>query len=203
MGKVKAPGASVTPLGQDTKTTCWYTCYRMMWIWKGLTDPGALTKTTDASGTVTFNGGGDIKAKLTAIDATSNKPIIDWDDACKSGLKAKDYHRAAKALGLQSMACGTGLSLTNLQDMLKISPVWVAGNWQGFNHNVLVTESTDTKVTYADPWSDVGIPGTETDDADFFLYGKNFKRDDYGNVIGPGNPQGAYYHRGWFQFQRW
>jgi hypothetical protein len=202
MGKVKAPGNPITALGQDTRTTCWYTCYRMMYIWKGLTDPGTVTKSTDAAGNVTYNGGGDIKAKLTAND-DKGQPIIDWFDACKSGLKAKDYHKAGRALGLQSRACGTGLSLNDLQDMLKYSPVWVAGNWQGFNHNVLVVESTDTEITFADPWSDTGIPDTETNKVEFFLYGNNPKRDSYGNVTGPGNPQGAYYHRGWFQFQRW
>jgi predicted double-glycine peptidase len=86
--------------------------------------------------------------------------------------------------------------------MLKSSPVWVAGNWHNYNHVVVVMEADENKVTFADPWSDVGVADTTTYNTDFFLYGNNFKTDSYGNVTGPGNPQGAYYQRGWYQFQR-
>ena len=194
MAKVKAPGTPVTPLTQDTQTTCWYTGYRMLFIWKGLDDPGPVTRQRGDAGTVTFIGGGTIKDKLTAI--------IDWNDACTSGLKTRDYLKAAKALGMHCLGCGTGLSIVDLQGMLKISPVWVAGNWHNYNHVVVVMEADENKVTFADPWSDVGVADTTTYNTDFFLYGSNFKTDSYGNVTGPGNPQGAYYQRGWYQFQR-
>lgn len=202
MAKVTAPGTPVTPLSQDTRTTCWYTCYRMMWIWKFQQDPGELTSQRDAGGNVTYLGGGIIKDKLTANDDKTNAPLIDWDDACKSGLKAKDYLKAAKALGMHALACGTGLDLSDLQGLLRFSPVWVAGNWHGYDHNVVVIEASEKHVKFADPWSDVGIADTETNAADFFLYGNNFQQDSSGNITKPGNPQGAYYFRGWYQFQR-
>jgi Papain-like cysteine protease AvrRpt2 len=202
MPKVKAPGISISPLTQETRETCWYTGYRMLWIWKGLDDPGPVTKQRDSNGNIIYVGGGDIKDKLTANDDKTNAPIIDWVDACTSGLKMKDYLKAAKALGLHARACGTGLTLPQLQEYLRISPVWVGGNWSGFNHVVVVMEASENKVTFADPWSDVGIADTTDWDTNFFLFGKNYKTDSNGNVTGPGNPQGAYYQRGWFQFQR-
>ena len=42
MAKVSAPGPPVAPIAQSVATTCWYTCYRMLWIWKKgqAADPG-------------------------------------------------------------------------------------------------------------------------------------------------------------------
>ncbi|RVT96955.1 hypothetical protein EOD42_11180 [Rhodovarius crocodyli] len=123
---VTVPMKKMTPLPQRTATTCWYTCLEMMFTWKER-DPGEIK------------------------DLLVNAGIL-WDDACKTGLKAKDYQRAAKALGLKAWGSGSGWSGANFASFCAASPVWVAGNWKGYNHNVVVIGASRDQVKFIDPW---------------------------------------------------
>lgn len=126
-----APMVSVTmknmvPLPQETSTTCWYTCLRMMFMWKGR-DPAEIRP------------------------ALVNAGIL-WEDACQTGLKTRDYLRAAKALGLRAWGTGSSWSGANFASFCTISPVWVAGKWYDHSHNVVVTAASRDQIKFIDPW---------------------------------------------------
>jgi hypothetical protein len=50
---VRAPLNGLKPIGQPTSALCWLTCYRMLYIWKGL-DPNSMEGKL-RSGGVDFN----------------------------------------------------------------------------------------------------------------------------------------------------
>lgn len=136
------------PIGQPLSTLCWLTCYRMLYVWKGL-DP----KT--------------IEGKLTTAG-------LDYRAACTRGLLPDEMRGSARALGLAPMGYGQSISATDLKQLLHYSPVWAAGEWfQGALHSRLVVGASDDWVEYFDPWYG-GTYGTDLkhkDLVDIFVHG--------------------------------
>lgn len=141
------PMKKMVPRAQDLATTCWYTCLVMMYEW------------------AEWNPA-DIKPALVGAG-------IDWEDACKSGLKTKDYFKAAKALPLHGWGSGSSWSVGNFKQWLTLGPVWVAGRWMsGGSHNVVVIGASDDEIKYIDPWWDTAKePTITTRSADWFIHG--------------------------------
>lgn len=163
--EVKIDRKTMTEIPQETSMTCWFAAYQMMLQWKG-----------QPCGTIgDYKGDHDphpIKDKLIAAG-------IDWDDACATGLKGKDFRKAAAALGLQANGVGQQWTTQDLKRFLiSPSPIWVAGNWDGFFHVVVVTKvevdndldwdevgtlKDRSKVTYIEPnWKGTKQATTET-----------------------------------------
>lgn len=124
---ITVPMKRMSALPQDTATTCWYTCLVMMFQWADR-DPG------------------EIKPKLIAAG-------IDWDDACRTGLKTNKYLTAAKALGLHARGAGQSWSTYEFKSWVATSPVWCAGRWHSEgSHNVVVIGASDEEIRFIDPW---------------------------------------------------
>lgn len=134
----------MTEIPQETDMTCWFAAYQMMLQWRNL-----------PCGTIgDYKGDNDphpIKDKLITAG-------VDWDDAIKSGkgggLKGKDFRKSAAALGLEANGVGQQWSVADLKRFLSYpSPIWVAGNWDGFMHVVVVTK---VEVDNDCDWDEVG-----------------------------------------------
>ncbi len=143
------PMKNMQPMAQDTATTCWLTCLKMLLQWK------EADYSTEA-----------IRTKLVGTG-------ILWDDACSTGLKTRDYMRAAKALGLHPWGCGTSWSPSDFGKWLTMGPVWVAGRWStDYSHNVVVIGASDEQIKYIDPWWEgVKEATVTTRSADWFIHG--------------------------------
>jgi hypothetical protein len=141
------PMKNMIPLPQDTASTCWLACFRMLYAWL---DYDAAT----------------IQPKLVAAG-------ILWDDACATGLKTRDYMTAARALGLVSYGRGDSWSAGSFKRFLAVGPVWVAGRWmKDYSHNVVVIGASDDQIKYIDPWYDTFPEATiATRSADWFIKG--------------------------------
>lgn len=121
-------------LAQDNSTTCWLTCYQMLFKWRGINTDG-IDKILEGVGIKMF-------------DNESN-------GAKETGLKAKDYVMANSALGLQSLKGGE-FNESELEYMLeKKGPIWTTMRYGSGNHNVVVIGAGDGKVKYINPWWDV------------------------------------------------
>ncbi len=121
-------------LAQDNSTTCWLTCYQMLYKWRGINDAG-LDKILE-------------KVGIKMFDENSN-------GAKETGLKAKDYVTANSALGLQSLKGGE-YDQTELEYMLeKKGPIWTTMKYGKGNHNVVVVGAGEEQVKYINPWWDV------------------------------------------------
>jgi len=121
-------------LAQDNSTTCWLTCYQMLYKWRGISAEG-LDKILEKVGIKMFNDAGD--------------------GAKEKGLKAKDYVAANSALGLQSLKGGE-FDETELVYMLeKKGPIWATMLFGETNHNIVVFGAGDGQVKYINPWWDV------------------------------------------------
>lgn len=123
---VSVPMRKMVPLPQATATTCWLTCFHMMFAWKGR-DPAEIRPALEKAG-------------------------VQWADALKTGLKTQDYMKAAKALGMRPWGTGTSWSAANFASFCTISPVWVAGRWHEYDHNVIVIGASREMVRFIDPW---------------------------------------------------
>ncbi len=151
---IKIDRKQMQDIPQETAMTCWFTCYQMMLQWKG-----------QPYGTI-----GDYKGDYdpAPIREKLMNAGIDWDDACATGLKGKDFRKAAAALGLEANGVGQQWTTQDLKRFLnRPSPIWVAGNWDGFFHVVVVikveidndldwdevgTIKDGSKVTFIDPY---------------------------------------------------
>jgi hypothetical protein len=136
------------PIGQPLSSLCWLTCYRMLYIWKGL-DPNTMEGKLRSGG-------------------------LDFDAACKRGLLPDEMLGAARSLGLSSYATGSGISVVDLKAHLVFSPLWVAGEWfQNALHARLVIGANDDWVEYFDPWygGTYGMDLQHKDLAEGFLHG--------------------------------
>lgn len=150
---VKIDMKQMTAIPQETSQTCWFTCYQMMLQWKGY----GTGQIGDYKGDFPP---APIKEKLVAAG-------VNWDDACATGLKGKDFRKSASALGLEANGVGQQWTTQDLKRFLSYpSPIWVAGNWDNFFHVVVVTKveidndldwdevgtiKDRSKVTYIDP----------------------------------------------------
>jgi hypothetical protein len=147
-GWVRADLHGLQPIAQPLSSLCWLTCYRMLYVWKGL-DPDSM------------------EAKLRAGG-------LDFNAACKRGLLPDEMQGAARSLGLSSFATGSGISTANLKEYLALSPLWVAGEWfTNALHARVIIGASDDWVEYFDPWYG-GTYGTDLqhkDLADIFLHG--------------------------------
>jgi hypothetical protein len=147
---VGPPVNGMVPQAQPLNTLCWYSCFRMLYMWKGL-DPDTVWQRLKDGG-------------------------IDVDAARVNGLLAKDNLKAAKALGMKALGFGQPLSPYDLKEPLKSSPAWCAGRWTNGNsgHVVVVIATNENWVRYYDPWW-VGTPEDANDSKDrawdFFLHG--------------------------------
>lgn len=133
---VTVPMKNMVPLPQDTATTCWLTCFKMMFAWKDR-NPNEIRPALEQAG-------------------------ILWEDACKTGLKTRDYQKAAKALGLRAWGTGGSWSAANFASFCTISPVWVAGKWYDYSHNVVVIGASREQIKYIDPWWEGAREATTT-----------------------------------------
>jgi hypothetical protein len=124
---ITVPMKNMTPIPQDTATTCWLACFRMLYNWLDRDEASIREKLTGAG--------------------------ILWDEACKNGLKTNDYMVAARALNLAAYSTSNSWDASNFKQFLAVGPVWVAGRWMdGMSHNVVVIGASDTRIKYIDPW---------------------------------------------------
>ncbi len=125
-------------LAQDNSTTCWLTCYQMLFKWRGINSDG-IDKIVENAGIKMF-------------DENSN-------GAKETGLKAKQYVAANSSLGLQSLKGGE-FDDTELEYMLeKKGPIWATMQYGKGNHNIVVIGGGDGRVKYINPdWSGVKKP---------------------------------------------
>lgn len=139
----------MTPKYQIRSTLCWFTCFEMLYEWKGLDKTTIGQKLRDAG--------------------------IDTAAAGERGLLPKDNLAAAKALGMNALGFGQPLSVHDIQEPLRCSPVWTCGQWNATNkHVVVLIGASDNEVEYYDPWYDVTPAETAEKKvrfADFFLHG--------------------------------
>ena len=164
----------MSDIPQETSMTCWFTCYQMMLQWKG-----------HATGTI-----GDYKGQFSPapIKEKLEGAGVDWNDAVATGLKGKDFRKASSALGLEANGVGQQWTTQDLKRFLSYpSPIWVAGNWDGFFHVVVVigveidndldwdkvgTNKDNSKVTFIDPnWKGSKQATVETKPCRFWLPG--------------------------------
>ena len=121
-------------MAQDNATTCWLTCYQMMFKWRGIATTGIDTILESVG--------------IKMFDSNSN-------GAKETGLKAKDYVMAHSRLGLQSLKGGE-LDQTELEYILeKKGPIWATMLYGSTNHNIVIIGAGDNKVKYINPWWDV------------------------------------------------
>src|SRR5579862_2468579 len=136
------------PIGQPLSSLCWLTCYRMLYVWKGL-DPNTMESKLRSGG-------------------------LDYDAAGKRGLLPDEMLGAARSLGLSSYATGSGITVADLKAHLVFSPLWVAGEWfQNALHARVVIGASDDWVEYFDPWygGTYGMDLQHKDLAEAFLHG--------------------------------
>jgi hypothetical protein len=141
------PMKSMVPIPQDTAGTCWLACFRMLYAWLERDAGGIQQKLSDAG--------------------------VLWDDACKTGLKTKDYMTAARALGLIAYGRGDSWTAGSFQQFLTVGPVWVAGRWMtDYSHNVVVIGASDDTIKFIGPWWEGAKEATVTTrSADWFISG--------------------------------
>src|SRR5688500_5193406 len=121
-------------LAQDYATTCWLTCYQMLFKWRGINDNG-IDKIVENAG-------------IKMYDENSN-------GAKETGLKAKDYVTANGSLGLQSLKGGE-FNEAELEYMLeKKGPIWTTMRYGKGNHNIVVVGAGGGKVKYINPAWDI------------------------------------------------
>ena len=121
-------------LPQDNSTTCWLTCYQMLYKWRGISAEG-IDKILEKVGIKMFNDEGD--------------------GAKQKGLKAKDYVTANSALGLQSLKGGELDSAELEYQLAKKGPIWATMLFGKFNHNIVIVGGGDGMVQYINPYWDV------------------------------------------------
>jgi Papain-like cysteine protease AvrRpt2 len=121
-------------LAQDDSTTCWLTCYKILYRWRGINAEGLDT--------ILENAG------IKMFDSESN-------GAKETGLKAKDYVKANSTLGLQSLKGGE-FDQTELEYTLeKKGPIWATMKFGAKNHNIVIVGAGEEQVRYINPWWDV------------------------------------------------
>ena len=120
-------------LAQDAATTCWLTCYQMLFKWRGINTLG-IDKIVESAGIKMFDGNNGAK---------------------ETGLKAKDYVASHSSLGLQSLKGGE-FDSSELEYILeKKGPVWTTMRYGAGNHNVVIVGAGGGKVKYINPWWEV------------------------------------------------
>ena len=128
------PKGESIAMAQDYRTTCWLTCYQMMFKWRGIGTTGIDTILESAG--------------IKMFDENSN-------GAKETGLKAKDYVLANSKLGLQSLKGGE-FDQTELEYILeKKGPIWATIKYGAGNHNIVVIGAGDNKVKYINPDWDI------------------------------------------------
>jgi hypothetical protein len=121
-------------LAQDNSTTCWLTCYQMMFKWRGI-NTGGIDTILEGIGIKMF-------------DENSN-------GAKETGLKAKDYVNANSRLGLQSLKGGEFDQVELEYTLEKKGPIWATMLYGANNHNIVIIGAGDEKVKYINPYWDV------------------------------------------------
>jgi hypothetical protein len=119
---------------QDNSTTCWLTCYKMLFKWRGI-NPEGLDNILEGIGL---------------------KKFTDEDTGTfQKGLMLKDYVTANSTLGLQSLQGGE-FNQDALEYMLeKKGPIWCTMLFGNYNHNVVVIGAGEEQVQYINPWWDI------------------------------------------------
>jgi hypothetical protein len=156
-GMVEVSLGNLKPRAQVLASTCWLTCYQMLYEWKG--------------------------ADRTTIEGKIKGAGVDWDEAVKTGLKNKDDKKSGDALGLSCWASSDGWNAREFKNFIKSGsgPIWVAGKWQTTGHVVVVIGASDDHVKFIDPWWQ-GNPEAEikTWASDSFQAGTNQFHGFYG-----------------------
>ena len=132
----------VKPRNQPTSTTCWLTCFQMLFQWK--IDKGQGSYSADKGGI------------LAAIDKSQNLFPYYMETA---GIAPGECKETAKMLGLR-WAGGGDIDAQALHNALKShGPYWVAGNWGSGSHVIMVTAcNPDTgSIRYIDPWKNYSL----------------------------------------------
>ena len=132
----------VKPMTQRLSSTCWLTCFQMLFQWK--IDKGSSSLSASES------------SILAALDKSPNLfPYY----MVTAGIAPGECKEAAKMLGLR-WAGGGDIDAQILHDALKShGPYWVAGNWGSGSHVIVVTAcNPDTgTIKYIDPWQNVTL----------------------------------------------
>ena len=125
-----------------------------------------------------------IRTELSKIDI--------YDKSCVAGMQAENFKKAAKALGLSAWGFGQSLTACDFRTWLPHTPVWVAGRWYDYNHNVIVIGISDEQVKFIDPWWEVEKKASIlTWPIDAFLHGNRRDRN------------GTDHFLGWYSCQVW
>ncbi|MBL8228661.1 MAG: hypothetical protein JNL98_09295 [Bryobacterales bacterium] len=137
------PRGESIAMPQDYATTCWLTCYQMMFKWRGI-NPNAdgIKKALEGAGIAMFN--------------------VEGNGACETGLKAKQYPQAHGSIGLRALKGGP-LDMTELEYLLeKSGPIWCTMRYGGYNHNVVIIGAGEDRVRWIDPYWEQGSPKAPT-----------------------------------------
>ena len=119
---------------QDESKTCWLTCYKMLYKWRGINSEGLDN----------------------ILDGIGIKKYRDDDTGTfQKGLMLKDYVTANSTLGLQSLQGGE-FNQDALEYMLeKKGPIWCTMLFGSYNHNVVVVGAGEEQVMYINPWWEI------------------------------------------------
>jgi hypothetical protein len=139
---------------QSQRNACWLAAYKMLLSFKGKDySDKQIKKAFQAKG-------------------------LDFDTSETKGLAEADFSKACDALGLKQYGVPFGYGKAEqgaakvLANFLRNSgPLWVAGNWTGYNH-IHVVSGADMKrnmLCCIDPWND-GITCSEPLWVDFDSY---------------------------------
>lgn len=120
---------------QDIASMCWFAGYVMLFRWGGMEEK---------------------KIKSYVWDTLKNAGI-DVNSARSNGLGLSKNKAAGRALGLSVRGYGQPITLHNLREVVRNSPVWATGRWfEANNHVYVIVGVSETQVEYYDPWHEIG-----------------------------------------------
>lgn len=120
---------------QSIASLCWFAGYVMLFRWGGMEE----------------------KKIKSYVWNTLKNAGIDVNGARSNGLSLRQNRAAAKALGLGMRGYGQPVTLHNLREVVRKSPVWATGRWfETSNHVYVIVGVSEDQVEYYDPWYDSG-----------------------------------------------
>ncbi|RYH10112.1 papain-like cysteine protease family protein [Tropicimonas sp. IMCC6043] len=127
----RCPNPKLRGEPQSIDSMCWFAGYTMLFRWRGMEEKKIREHVWN-----TLDGAG-----------------IDMQDARSTGLKLKDNKKAGMALGLKVRGYGQPVTVHNLRELVRHSPVWATGRWfENTNHVYVIVGVSDDWVEYYDPW---------------------------------------------------
>ena len=106
----------ITPIPQDTTSTCWVAAYQMMFNWK--------------------------KKPIDTIPVLVGSAGIGVEKSYKDGIDKPHWEKAGKAFGLTTVAASTSFSASELAGYLSKSPVLIHGLFALGMHSIVIVGCT-------------------------------------------------------------